>query len=37
MGVPMNQITHMTPATDYDTIRAAIRYLSENGPDVADL
>ena len=33
----MNQITHMTPATDYDTIRAAIRYLSENGPDVADL
>jgi len=33
----MNQITPMTPATDYDTIRAAIRYLSENGPDVADL
>src|SRR5690606_31786790 len=33
----MNQITPMNPATDYDTIRAAIRYLSENGPDVADL
>ena len=33
----MNQITHMTPATDYDTIRAAIRYLSENGPDGTDL
>jgi AraC family transcriptional regulator of adaptative response/methylated-DNA-[protein]-cysteine methyltransferase len=37
MGVAMNQITHMTPATDYDTIRAAIRYLSENGPDESDL
>ena len=37
MGVSMNQITHMTPATDYDTIRAAIRYLSENGPDESDL
>jgi AraC family transcriptional regulator of adaptative response/methylated-DNA-[protein]-cysteine methyltransferase len=37
MGVPMNQITQMSPASDYDTIRAAIRYLSENGPDVADL
>lgn len=33
----MNQIIQMTPATDYDTIRAAIRYLSENGPDIADL
>ncbi|MDB5613693.1 MAG: methylated-DNA--[protein]-cysteine S-methyltransferase [Devosia sp.] len=33
----MNQIFCMTPATDYDTIQAAIRYLSENGPDVADL
>lgn len=33
----MNQITHMTPATDYDTIRAAIRYLSEHGPDALDL
>src|ERR1700710_779695 len=31
--------THITamPRTDYDTIRAAIRYLSENGPDVLDL
>ena len=37
MGVELNQITHMTPATDYDTIRAAIRYLSENGPDRSDL
>ena len=27
----------MTPAPDYDTIQAAIRYLSEHGPDVADL
>ena len=27
----------MKPATDYDSIQAAIRYLSENGPDVADL
>ena len=33
----MNQMTRMTPSSDYDTIRAAIRYLSENGPDVADL
>ncbi|MET3927680.1 bifunctional helix-turn-helix domain-containing protein/methylated-DNA--[protein]-cysteine S-methyltransferase [Devosia sp. 2618] len=33
----MNQMTAMTPATDYETIQAAIRYLSENGPDVADL
>lgn len=33
----MNQIFAMKPATDYDTIQAAIRYLSENGPDVADL
>lgn len=33
----MNQITTMAAATDYDTIRAAIRYLSENGPNVADL
>jgi len=37
MGAPMNQLAQLTPATDYDTIRAAIRYLSENGPDVADL
>jgi len=33
----MNQLASMTPAADYDTIRAAIRYLSENGPDEADL
>ncbi len=31
--------THALPApdTDYDTVRAAIRYLSENGPDAVDL
>ena len=33
----MNQMLQLEPATDYDTIRAAIRYLSENGPDVVDL
>jgi len=33
----MNQMSLMAPASDYDTIRAAIRYLSEHGPDVADL
>lgn len=33
----MNQMTSLSPANDYDTIQAAIRYLSENGPDVADL
>ncbi|WP_108396787.1 methylated-DNA--[protein]-cysteine S-methyltransferase [Devosia submarina] len=33
----MNQMMTMSPASDYDAIRAAIRYLSENGPDVADL
>jgi AraC family transcriptional regulator of adaptative response/methylated-DNA-[protein]-cysteine methyltransferase len=33
----MNQVTTASPASDYDAIRAAIRYLSENGPDVADL
>ena len=32
----MNQISPIVPAGDYDTIRAAIRYLSENGPDEAD-
>jgi AraC family transcriptional regulator of adaptative response/methylated-DNA-[protein]-cysteine methyltransferase len=37
MGVAMNQMTRLAPASDYDTIRAAIRYLSENGPDVADV
>src|SRR5690606_20541554 len=33
----MNQLAHIAPASDYDTIRAAIRYLSENGPDTTDL
>ncbi|WEK04170.1 MAG: bifunctional helix-turn-helix domain-containing protein/methylated-DNA--[protein]-cysteine S-methyltransferase [Candidatus Devosia phytovorans] len=33
----MNQMTSISPAEDYDTIQAAIRYLSENGPEVADL
>jgi AraC family transcriptional regulator of adaptative response/methylated-DNA-[protein]-cysteine methyltransferase len=37
MGAAMNQIIPMTQATDYDTIRAAIRYLSEYGPDALDL
>ncbi len=33
----MNQLKSLVPESDYDTIRAAIRYLSENGPDEADL
>ena len=33
----MNQHLTLTPDSDYDTIRAAIRYLSENGPDTTDL
>jgi len=33
----MNQHQTLTPDSDYDTIRAAIRYLSENGPDSTDL
>jgi AraC family transcriptional regulator, regulatory protein of adaptative response / methylated-DNA-[protein]-cysteine methyltransferase len=33
----MNQHLTLVPASDYDTIRAAIRYLSETGPDEADL
>ncbi len=33
----MNQIKAISPASDYDTIRAAIRYLSETGPDSLDL
>jgi AraC family transcriptional regulator of adaptative response/methylated-DNA-[protein]-cysteine methyltransferase len=37
MGAAMNQMSTMTPTSDYDTIQAAIRYLSENGPDVLDL
>lgn len=32
----MNQLGAIVPRDDYDIIRAAIRYLSENGPDVAD-
>ncbi len=37
MGVQMNQMITATPQSDYDTIQAAIRYLSENGPDMLDL
>ncbi|ODT80890.1 MAG: 6-O-methylguanine DNA methyltransferase [Pelagibacterium sp. SCN 64-44] len=37
MGHAMNQMLPVTPASDYDTIRAAIRYLSETGPDLADM
>ncbi|NMA97894.1 MAG: methylated-DNA--[protein]-cysteine S-methyltransferase [Phyllobacteriaceae bacterium] len=33
----MNHLLSLAPETDYDTIRAAIRYLSENGPDEVDL
>ncbi|WP_342016913.1 AraC family transcriptional regulator [Devosia soli] len=33
----MNQLAALAPESDYDTIRAAIRYLSENGPDATDL
>lgn len=33
----MNQIVAIDSASDYERIQAAIRYLSENGPDVADL
>lgn len=33
----MNQLLTLTPDSDYDTIRAAIRYLSENGPDATDM
>lgn len=33
----MNQLTALAPESDYETIRAAIRYLSENGPDATDL
>lgn len=33
----MNQLNPISPASDYDTIRAAIRYLSETGPDSLDL
>lgn len=33
----MNQLRSLVPESDYDTIRAAIRYLSETGPDESDL
>lgn len=33
----MNQISTPAPDEDYDIIRAAIRYLSETGPDETDL
>ncbi len=33
----MNQMLPPTASDDYDTIRAAIRYLTENGPDETDL
>ncbi|MEQ1769412.1 MAG: bifunctional helix-turn-helix domain-containing protein/methylated-DNA--[protein]-cysteine S-methyltransferase [Devosia sp.] len=35
MGMTQHQI--LTPASDYETVRAAIAYLSENGPDETDL
>jgi len=34
---PMTQHPETTHATDYDAVRAAIAYLSETGPDQADL
>ncbi|WEJ33413.1 MULTISPECIES: bifunctional helix-turn-helix domain-containing protein/methylated-DNA--[protein]-cysteine S-methyltransferase [unclassified Devosia] len=33
----MNQLGTLVPRDDYDIIRAAIRYLSETGPDATDL
>ncbi len=33
----MNQLASLAPDSDYDIIRSAIRYLSENGPDATDL
>lgn len=33
----MNQMPSLAPDDDYDIIRAAIRYLSETGPDETDL
>jgi len=33
----MTQHQTLTPATDYETVRAAIAYLSETGPDALDL
>jgi AraC family transcriptional regulator of adaptative response/methylated-DNA-[protein]-cysteine methyltransferase len=33
----MNKLMTAIPQTDYETVQAAIRYLSENGPDTLDL
>ena len=33
----MNQQQTLSPASDYEAVRAAIRFLSDNGPDEADL
>lgn len=33
----MNQLASLASESDYDIIRAAIRYLSEHGPDATDL
>jgi AraC family transcriptional regulator of adaptative response/methylated-DNA-[protein]-cysteine methyltransferase len=33
----MTQQQILTPASDYEAVRAAIRFLSDNGPDEADL
>lgn len=37
VGRIMTALSTLVPATDYDTVRAAIAYLSANGPDVLDL
>jgi len=37
MGAQMNQIVPMAAASDYETVRSAIRYLSETGADALDL
>lgn len=36
-GPDMNQHMMLAPQSDYDTIREAIRYLSQTGPDATDL
>lgn len=36
-GPAMNQLRALVPDSDYETIRAAIRYLSETGPEATDL
>jgi len=33
----MNKLMTAIPQSDYETVKAAIRYLSENGPDTIDL